>query len=71
MTTAAAAYHWVSELCNRAPYSMLEDRIQHDETKIFSMAFFTQGIRYSDSHLFRDTHHLISTYEPSLCMCIL
>src|SRR4051812_33362041 len=32
-TTAAAAYNWVSELYNRKPFSMFEDRIQHDEAK--------------------------------------
>ena len=44
MTTAAAAYHWVSELYNRAPYSMFEDRSRMMKQKIFNMVFFTQRI---------------------------
>jgi predicted AlkP superfamily pyrophosphatase or phosphodiesterase len=64
MTTAAAAYHWVSELYNRAPYSMFEDRIQHDETKNIQHGIFYSEDTYPDSHLFQDAHHLISTYQP-------
>lgn len=43
-TTAAAAYHWVSELYNRAPYSIFEDRIQHDETKNIQHGIFIRKI---------------------------
>lgn len=30
--TAAAAYHWVSELYNRAPFDAVRDRFTNDET---------------------------------------
>lgn len=63
-TTAAAAYHWVSELYNRAPYSIFEDRIQHDETKNIQHGIFYSEDTYPDSHLFADAHHLIDTYQP-------
>lgn len=63
-TTAAAAYHWVSELYNRAPYSIFEDRIQHDETKNIQHGIFYSEDTYPDSHLFADAHHLIDSYQP-------
>lgn len=63
-TTAAAAYHWVSELYNSAPYSIFEDRIQHDETKNIQHGIFYSEDTYPDSHLFADAHHLIDTYRP-------
>ncbi|RLL46728.1 nucleotide pyrophosphatase [Oceanobacillus piezotolerans] len=63
-TTAAAAYHWVSELYNRAPFSMLEDRIQHDESNNIQHGIFYSDDTYPDSHLFQDAHHLIRTYAP-------
>ncbi|RHW36729.1 nucleotide pyrophosphatase [Lysinibacillus yapensis] len=63
-TTAAAAYHWVSELYNRAPFSMFEDRIQHDETKNIQHGIFYSDDTYPDSHLFQDAHHLINNHQP-------
>ncbi|WP_044391672.1 alkaline phosphatase family protein [Mesobacillus subterraneus] len=64
MKTGAAAYHWVSELYNRAPYSMLEDRIQHDEDRNIQHGIFYSDDTYPDSHLFQDAHHIIHTYKP-------
>lgn len=63
-TTAAAAYHWVSELYNSAPYSIFEDRIQHDESKNIQHGIFYSEDTYPDSHLFADAHHLIAKYHP-------
>ena len=63
-TTAAAAYNWVSELYNRAPFSMFEDRIQHDKTKNIQHGIFYSDDAYPDSHLFADAHHLVATYQP-------
>lgn len=63
-TTAAAAYHWVSELYNRAPFSIFEDRIQHDQAKNIQHGIFYAEDTYPDSHLFADAHHLIATHQP-------
>ncbi|HLR11314.1 MAG TPA: alkaline phosphatase family protein [Sporosarcina sp.] len=63
-TTAAAAYYWVSELYNRAPYSIFEDRIQHDDAKNIQHGIFYSDDTYPDSHLFADAHHLIDRYQP-------
>jgi predicted AlkP superfamily pyrophosphatase or phosphodiesterase len=63
-TTAAAAYHWVSELYNSAPYSIFKDRIQHDESKNIQHGIFYSEDTYPDSHLFADANHLIATYHP-------
>lgn len=63
-STAAAAYHWVSELYNRAPFSIFEDRIQHDEMKNIQHGMFYTDDTYPDSHLFADAHHLVATHQP-------
>ncbi|WP_067725808.1 alkaline phosphatase family protein [Oceanobacillus damuensis] len=63
-TTAAAAYHWVSELYNRAPFSMFEDRIQHDEEQAIQHGIFYADDTYPDSHLFADAHSLITSANP-------
>lgn len=62
--TAAAAYHWVSELYNRAPFNMIEDREQHDETKPIQHGKFYFEDTYPDSHLFLDAEYLRRTYDP-------
>ncbi|WP_256760868.1 alkaline phosphatase family protein [Cohnella sp. WQ 127256] len=64
LTTAAAAYHWVSELYNRAPFQYLEDREQHDLSKPIQHGKFYFEDCYPDSHLFLDAEYLRRTYDP-------
>lgn len=64
LTTAAAAYHWVSELYNRAPFVFHEDRVQNDERKAIQHGMFYFEDQYPDSHLFLDAHYLLKTYQP-------
>lgn len=65
LRTAAAAYHWVSELYNRAPFNLVEDRHQHDESQPVQHGMFYFEDHYPDSHLFLDAEHLRTAYDPN------
>lgn len=64
LRTAAAAYHWVSELYNSAPFHPLRDRHQHDESKPIQHGAFYFEDHYPDSHLFADAEYLRTAHDP-------
>lgn len=64
LTTAAAAYHWVSELYNSAPFNPVTDRHQHDSSRPIQHGMFYFEDDYPDSHLFADAEHLRAAYDP-------
>lgn len=64
LRTAAAAYHWVSELYNRSPFHPVTDRHQHDESQPIQHGIFYFEDHYPDSHLFLDAEHLRTVYDP-------
>ncbi|WP_053373153.1 alkaline phosphatase family protein [Paenibacillus sp. FJAT-27812] len=64
LRTAAAAYHWVSELYNSSPFNPITDRHQHDESKPIQHGIFYFEDQYPDSHLFVDAENLRATYDP-------
>lgn len=64
MSTAAAAYYWVSELCNRAPFQYVEDRFQTDEERQIQYGMFYFDDAYPDSHLLCDGEMLRLRYDP-------
>lgn len=64
LTTAAAAYHWVSELYNRAPFNPMTDRIQLDGTSPIQYGMFYFDDTYPDTHLFADAEYLRRAYAP-------
>ena len=45
LKTAAAAYHWISELYNTCPYDAIKHRFTHDESKPIQ-----KGIFYHQDH---------------------
>jgi len=63
-TTAAAAYYWVSELYNHAPFRHGVDRIQLDKDAPIENGLFYFEDHYPDSHLFAEAEWLISEKEP-------
>ncbi|MEX2415053.1 MAG: alkaline phosphatase family protein [Paenibacillaceae bacterium] len=63
LITAAAAYHWVSELYNKAPFDMVEDREQHNDERPIQHGKFYFDDTYPDSHLFIDAEYLRKTYD--------
>lgn len=68
LTTAAAAYHWVSELCNIAPFTPGRDRLCDDEALPVSHGLFYSEDAYPDAELFRDAEALRLRYEPHLLL---
>lgn len=65
-TTAAAAYHWVSELYNRSPYDAVRDRFTDDENLPIQHGIFYHADPYPDDHLLLDAEHLRRAHDPDL-----
>ncbi|MDO8752885.1 MAG: alkaline phosphatase family protein [Anaerolineales bacterium] len=62
--TAAAAYYWVSELYNRAPYDRIEDKeVDNEELAIQHGRFYTQD-EYPDIELFMSAAFLVRRFSP-------
>lgn len=68
LVTAAAAFCWVSELYNRAPFDPLYDREQHDETKAIQHGVFYFEDAYPDSHLLLDAERLRRDWDPDFLL---
>ncbi|MDO5651355.1 MAG: alkaline phosphatase family protein [Moraxella sp.] len=68
LTTAAAAYHWVSELYNRTPFVPATDRHTVQADLPIQYAHFYYADHYPDSHLFDDAEHLRQTYQPDFLL---
>jgi predicted AlkP superfamily pyrophosphatase or phosphodiesterase len=66
--TAAAAYHWVSELYNRAPFVPVRDRLTDDESLLIQHGIFYHEDHYPDSHLFCDAEILRQKYDPDFLL---
>jgi predicted AlkP superfamily pyrophosphatase or phosphodiesterase len=64
LVSAAAAYYWVSELYNRAPFDLIEDREQHDVSKPIQHGKFYFDDTYPDTHLFADAEVLRRQNNP-------
>jgi len=63
-TTAAAAYHWFSELYNQTPFNPWVDREQHHSHLPIQHGRFYWDDSYPDSHLFADAEHLRRSWHP-------
>lgn len=63
-TTAAAAYSWFSELYNRAPYDLIEDREVDDESLLIQHGRFYSEDDYPDVELFADGAMLARRFDP-------
>lgn len=64
LRNGAAAYYWVSELYNRAPFHFVEDRLQADATKAIQYGSFYFEDAYPDSHLIIDAEIIRKQYDP-------
>lgn len=67
-TTAAAAYLWVSELYNHAPFRPDQDRIQIHSGGMIDTGIFYWADEYPDSHLFADGEYLRKQYDPDFIL---
>lgn len=63
-TTAAAAYYWVSELYNHAPFRYGLDRLQLDKDAPIENGLFYFEDHYPDSHLFSEAQWLVTEKKP-------
>ncbi|NQZ30976.1 MAG: alkaline phosphatase family protein [Oceanospirillaceae bacterium] len=68
LTTAAAAYHWFSELYNQSPYSAKRDRITIDPQKNIQYGCFYHLDHYPNDHLFADAEWLRRSYDPNFLL---
>ncbi|GGU69071.1 hypothetical protein GCM10009504_27640 [Pseudomonas laurentiana] len=68
LSTAAAAYHWVSELYNRSPFDPLRDRHTHSPKLPIQHGLFYYVDHYPDSHLFTDAEYLRRKYTPNFLL---
>ncbi|SHO58686.1 alkaline phosphatase family protein [Vibrio quintilis] len=68
LTTAAAAYHWFSELYNTAPFIPERDRLTNNPSLLIQHGLFYHEDHYPDSHLFCDAEILRQTYQPDFLL---
>lgn len=66
--TAAAAYHWISELYNQAPYNAVRDRFTHNPSMNIQHGCFYHWDHYPDEALFLDAEYLRLTYQPDFLL---
>ena len=68
LTTAAAAYHWVSELYNRTPFVPARDRHTDAPDLPIQFGHFYSDDSYPDSHLFEDAESLRLRHDPDFLL---
>jgi len=68
LTTAAAAYHWISELCNAAPFAPERDRLTDDDALPIRHGVFYSTDAYPDEELFNDAACLLLRHNPHLLL---
>ena len=68
LCTAAAAYHWVSELYNRAPFEAARDRHTDDLELPIQHGHFYYADHYPDSHLLADAESLRRRHSPDFLL---
>lgn len=68
LVTAAAAYHWMSELCNVAPFDAARDRLTHAPGMPIAHGLFYSNDAYPDDELFRDAACLCQSFTPDLLL---
>lgn len=62
--TAAAAYHWVSELYVAAPFDRTSHRFLDDPSQAIQAGIFYWQDHYPDDHLFSDAEALRRRHDP-------
>ncbi|WP_132579335.1 alkaline phosphatase family protein [Paralcaligenes ureilyticus] len=68
LTTAAATYHWFSELYNRSPYVPVRDRYTDDPALPIQHGIFYHGNDYPDDHLLVDAETLRQRHDPDFLL---
>lgn len=68
LSTAAAAYHWVSELYNRTPFEAARDRHSDTPELPIQRGHFYYEDHYPDSHVFADAESLRLRHDPDFML---
>lgn len=68
LSTAAAAYCWMSELYVRAPFDPLRDRFLENTDSAIQHGMFYFEDNYPDSHVFADATYLLRRYDPDFLL---
>jgi predicted AlkP superfamily pyrophosphatase or phosphodiesterase len=68
LTTAAAAYHWISELYNLSPFEAPRDRHTCAPELPIQHGHFYYADHYPDSHLFDDAESLKVRHSPDFLL---
>ncbi|MFK5950775.1 MAG: alkaline phosphatase family protein [Methylococcales bacterium] len=68
LSTAAAAFHWFSELYNESPYNAVRDRHTVDTEKLIQYGSFYHDGQYPDGHLYLDAELLRRRYDPDFLL---
>ena len=68
LVTAAAAYHWMSELCNAAPFDPARDRLTDNPALPIAHGVFYSTDSYPDDELFHDAACLLHRHQPHLLL---
>lgn len=66
--TAAAAYSWMSELYNHAPFNPVSDRVQLRADGSIDYGFYYWEDTYPDSHVFAEGEYLRNTCQPDFLL---
>ena len=67
-TTAAAAYHWMSELYSIAPFNPVTDRIQLTGVGKIQYGIYYFEDHYPDTHVYSDAEYLRQRYAPDFLL---
>ena len=68
LKTAAAAYHWISELYVKAPFNYATDRMQLHSKSIIADGMYYFEDSYPDSHVFADAEFLRERSNPDFLL---
>lgn len=68
LSTAAAAFHWFSELYNKSPYNAVRDRHTVDTEQLIQYGSFYHDGLYPDSHLYLDAELLRIRHDPDFLL---
>ena len=68
LVTGAAAYFWMSELYNRAPFDYVQDRIRLEKTSGIHHGIYYYEDCYPDSHVLGEGEFIRRTYQPDFLL---
>ena len=70
LKTAAAAYHWISELYNKVPFDPVKDRFTHDDSLPIQHGSYYWANHYPDDHLYAEAEGLRHQYDPDFMLLL-